>query len=266
MRVLEFSYDSVPNAMAVKRSTKAPHAGPSPQILRALLRLREMIVTGELPASRRVPELQLVQRVGVSRTPLRLAMEQLAHEGLLVRRATGGFVVREFTPREIRDAIELRGALEGTAARLGAERGLAAEEREQLFALVEASEAIVSRAAETLPNFQDYLDANDRFHRRLVELSGNSWLQGVMAQVTSLPFASPNAFVLTQATSSDARRVLTIAQEHHRAIADAIAGRDGSRAEALAREHARLALRYLDSVMRDRERFGRLPGAALVRL
>jgi GntR family transcriptional regulator of vanillate catabolism len=243
-----------------------PRGGPSPQILRALLRLREMIVTGELPASRRVPELQLVERVGVSRTPLRLAMEQLAHEGLLVRRATGGFVVREFTPKEVRDAIELRGALEGTAARLAAERGLSTEERDGLFALVDASEAIVSKAADTLPDFQQYLDANERFHRRLVELSGNGWLQGVMAQVTSLPFASPNAFVLTQATSSDARRVLTIAQEHHRAIADAIAGRDCARADALAREHARLALRYLDSVIRDRERFGRLPGAALVRL
>jgi GntR family transcriptional regulator of vanillate catabolism len=248
------------------KSGKSTRGGPSPQILRALLRLREMIVTGELPASRRVPELQLVERVGVSRTPLRLAMEQLAHEGLLVRRATGGFVVREFTPKEVRDAIELRGALEGTAARLAAERGLSAEERESLFSLVDASDVIVSKAADTLPDFQEYLDANDRFHRRLIELSGNGWLQGVMAQVTSLPFASPNAFVLTQATSSDARRVLTIAQEHHRAIADAIAGRDCARADALAREHARLALRYLDSVIRDRERFGRLPGAALVRL
>lgn len=252
--------------MSRSKSGKAPRGGPSPQILRALLRLREMIVTGELPASRRVPELQLVERVGVSRTPLRLAMEQLAHEGLLARRATGGFVVREFTPKEVRDAIELRGALEGTAARLAAERGLSTEERDGMFELVDTSEAIVSRAADTLPNFQEYLDANERFHRRLVELSGNGWLQGVMTQVTSLPFASPNAFVLTQATSSDARRVLTIAQEHHRAIADAIAGRDCARADALAREHARLALRYLDSVIRDRERFGRLPGAALVRL
>ena len=252
--------------MSRSKSGKSARGGPSPQILRALLRLREMIVTGELPASRRVPELQLVERVGVSRTPLRLAMEQLAHEGLLVRRATGGFVVREFTPKEVRDAIELRGALEGTAARLAAERGLSAEERDSLFGLVDASDVIVSKAADTLPDFQEYLNANERFHGRLVELSGNGWLQGVMAQVTSLPFASPNAFVLTQATSSDARRVLTIAQEHHRAIADAIAGRDCARADALAREHARLALRYLDSVIRDRERFGRLPGAALVRL
>ena len=245
---------------------RRPRGGLSPQILRALLRLREMVVTGELPARGRLPELQLVERVGVSRTPLRLAMEQLAHEGLLVRRPTGGFAVREFTLQDVRDAIELRGALEGTAARLAAERDLSTTERESLVTLVDVTDAIVSRPTLTLQSFQDYLDANQRFHRKLVELAGNSWLEGVMAQVTSLPFASPSSFVLTQATSPDSQRVLTVAQEHHRAIADAILRRESARAEVLAREHARLALQYLDSVIRDRERFGRIPGAALVRL
>ena len=172
---------------------RRPRGGLSPQILRALLRLREMVVTGELPARGRLPELQLVERVGVSRTPLRLAMEQLAHEGLLVRRPTGGFAVREFTLQDVRDAIELRGALEGTAARLAAERDLSTTERESLVTLVDVTDAIVSRPTLSLQSFQDYLDANQRFHRKLVELAGNSWLEGVMAQVTSLPFASPSS-------------------------------------------------------------------------
>src|SRR5947207_2258604 len=67
-------------------------------------------------------ELPLVARLGMSRTPIRLALERLAHIGLLEAAATGGFTVREFTLAEVRDAIEVRGVLEGTAARLAAER------------------------------------------------------------------------------------------------------------------------------------------------
>ena len=68
-------------------------------------------------------ELRLVERLGVSRTPLRLALAALEHEGLLRGRGSRGYVVREFTAADISDAIELRGVLEGTAARFAAERG-----------------------------------------------------------------------------------------------------------------------------------------------
>ena len=67
------------------------------------------------------------RQLGVSRTPLRTALMTLEHEGLLETLPGGGFVVREFTRTDINDSIELRGVLEGTAARLAAER-LEAEE------------------------------------------------------------------------------------------------------------------------------------------
>jgi GntR family transcriptional regulator of vanillate catabolism len=225
-----------------------------------------MILTGELSAASRVTELDLASRVGVSRTPLRFAMEQLAHEGLLRRRPAGGFVVRQFTVRELQDAIALRGALEATAARFAAERVTAPADRDELLALVESMDVVLGSPTPSMTAFEQYLDANDRFHRRLVTLAGNSFLGGLMAQVTALPFASPSAFVQAQATSPEAVRVFTIAQEHHRGIVEAILLREGARAESLAREHARLALRFLDRVIQDRDRFVRLPGAALVRV
>jgi GntR family transcriptional regulator of vanillate catabolism len=247
------------------RSARTHRNGSPPQIARALLRLREMIVTGELAAGTRVTELQLVGRVGVSRTPLRLAMEQLAHDGLLRRRPHGGFVVRQFTLREIQDAIELRAALEGTAARFAAERTGDPIHRDTLRAAVETMDALVQPAL-TMASFERYMDANARFHRALVDLAANSWLHGAIQQVATLPFASPNAFVLAQATSPDAYRVLAIAQEHHRTIAEAILSRESARADVLAREHARLALRFLDTALRDRDGFRQLPGGLLVKL
>ena len=73
-------------------------------------------------------ELPLVELLGVSRTPLRLALAELEHEGLLRGLPAGGYVVREFTQGDVRDAIEVRGVLEGTAARFAAERGVAARD------------------------------------------------------------------------------------------------------------------------------------------
>ena len=64
-----------------------------------------------------------MERLGVC-TPVRLALATLEHEGLVEVRDGGGYSVREFTRRDIDDAIELRGVLEGTAARLAAERGV----------------------------------------------------------------------------------------------------------------------------------------------
>src|SRR5690349_4926107 len=92
------------------------------QTARAFVGLREMLLRGEFARGERISELPLVARVGTSRTPIRLALERLAHMGLLDVVSTGGFTVREFTLSEVHDAIEVRGVLEGTIARLAAER------------------------------------------------------------------------------------------------------------------------------------------------
>src|SRR4026209_2740301 len=87
------------------------------QTAKATLGLRELLLNGTFEPRERVPELRLVKELGVSRTPLRIALMTLEHEGLLETLPGGGFVVREFTRTDIDDAIELRGVLEGTAGR-----------------------------------------------------------------------------------------------------------------------------------------------------
>src|SRR6476659_11058939 len=75
------------------------------QTARALVSLRESLIRGEFGPGERMAELPLVSRLGVSRTPIRLALERLAHMGLLDVLSTGGFAVREFTLSEVLDAI-----------------------------------------------------------------------------------------------------------------------------------------------------------------
>ena len=102
------------------------------QTTKATLGLRELLLSGAFKPRERVPELRLVEELGVSRTPLRIALMTLEHEGLLETLSGGGFVVREFTRTDIDDAIELRGVLEGTAARFAAERLNSEDELEPL--------------------------------------------------------------------------------------------------------------------------------------
>src|SRR6478672_12789400 len=92
------------------------------QTLRALLEMRELLVRGEFRAGERIREIPLATRLGVSRTPLRMVLGRLEQEGLVAARPTGGYVAAEFSVRDIRDGIEIRGALEGMAAKLAAER------------------------------------------------------------------------------------------------------------------------------------------------
>src|SRR5690606_8527759 len=88
----------------------------------ALVNLREMVLRGEFEPGERLLTVPLAERLGVSRTPIRLALERLAQEGILEAGPGGGFTVRSFTLSDIWDAVEARAVLEGAAARLAAER------------------------------------------------------------------------------------------------------------------------------------------------
>jgi GntR family transcriptional regulator of vanillate catabolism len=235
------------------------------QITLALLRLRELILGGEFAINERLSELPLVERLGVSRTPLRLALAALEHEGLLLRLAGGGYVVREFTQADIRDAIELRGVLEGTAARFAGERGATRRDLRALRTINDAIEVLVQRA--DYESFERYVDLNERFHARLLKIARSPMLDRALAGIVSLPFAGPSAaFVLTEAELPESREILVIAHRHHLGLIESIEHREGARAESLAREHAHLALTNLELALRHREVLERVPGASLIAL
>src|SRR6202011_5562477 len=113
----------------------------SSQTARATLAMREMLVQGRFRPGERIREVPLAAQLKVSRIPLHLALERLAHEGFLQIRPTRGFVVQGFTTDDIYDAIELRGLLEGAAARLATER---LRDLRELEPLEESSREIVT--------------------------------------------------------------------------------------------------------------------------
>jgi GntR family transcriptional regulator of vanillate catabolism len=235
------------------------------QTTKATLGLRDLLLNGAFKPRERVPELRLVEELGVSRTPLRIALMTLEHEGLLETLPGGGFVVREFTRTDIDDAIELRGVLEGTAARLAAERLDSDDELEPIREV--CSELDVAVRSPSMETFMEYVRLNEEFHLAFRGLAKSPQLDRALEQVFALPFGPPSALLMVQhATLPESWEILLVAQHQHHALIDAIGRREGGRADAIAREHARIARQNLDIALENRQLLERLPGSQLLRL
>jgi GntR family transcriptional regulator, vanillate catabolism transcriptional regulator len=125
-------------------------------------------------------------------------------------------------------------------------------------------DSLLERPALDDEAFTRYVTLNQRFHNLLSDMCGSPVLARELARVVSLPFASPSGFVVVQANTPRARDMLVVAQDQHRQVLEAIECREGARAEAIMREHSRLAQRNLrEAVQAPDPR--RMPGVRLIR-
>jgi GntR family transcriptional regulator of vanillate catabolism len=248
-------------ATADRRTARRANDAAS-QTERAVLALREILLRGDFAAGQRLTELTLVARLGASRTPVRHALNRLAHEGLLEALPAGGFSVRQFTLADIWDAIEIRGALEGIAARLAAQRYRKPAELARLRAHCAEMEGL---GVGKLEEFVRYLEINQAFHAELWRLARSPMLLRSLEAITALPFAAPGALVFGEREQAVEQRIRPVALEHHRSIVEAIEERDGARAESIAREHSRVARNNLMRARPDPEQISRARGGALIK-
>lgn len=227
-----------------------------------VLKLREMIVSGALAPGERVTEIPIAEQLGVSRTPVRYALGILSREGLVVptdnRR---GFVVRAFTPKDILDAIRVRGLLEGMAAHDLARTGLTPDLEAGLIACVEEGARLFAKGHLADEDGVTWTDLNGRFHDLIVDGSANQALAHALQINDKVPFASAKAFLDDRSDPGVARRqfdVLYLAQKQHEAIFQALRTGESSRAEALMREHSYAAI---DNIRLFRNTFSQPLGA-----
>ena len=153
----------------------------STQLDEVLVVIREQILNGELKAGERLAEIPLADRLGVSRTPVRHALTLLQAEGLLGAAGARGYEVKRFSVNDITDAIEVRGALEGLAARTVAEHGITRRLRNTLDECVAGGDAILD--VDTITSDVDTVFAklNARFHNAIVEEAGNAALRNAIS-------------------------------------------------------------------------------------
>jgi len=203
--------------------TETPHIGydeiPQGQVV--YRRLLDEIADGHLSPGARLREVELADRLGHSRTPVREAIRLLEADGLVVHLPRFGATIRSLDYTEVMELYEMRAVLEGTAARLAARMAGAAElaELSRINALFHAAED--DSAARAL---------NRQFHALLLEASRNRFVQRAMRGLQK------TMLLLGPSTLQDSARSHVAAQEHDAVLAALQAG-DGAAAEAAMRHH-----------------------------
>jgi DNA-binding GntR family transcriptional regulator len=197
--------------------------------------IEEEIVMGRFPPGSRIDDTALALRFGVSRTPIREALIQLASSGLVEIRRRRGALVSEINPHRLYEMFEVMAELEAMCARRAARRGTEAQQRVLLSAL-----ALTRRAAETR-DVDAYFHENEGFHQAIYAASQNAFLieQTLSVQRRLRPYRRLQLRVRDRMSNSLAE---------HEAITAAIIAGDAD----LAAEHIR------GHIVIQGERFGDL--------
>jgi GntR family transcriptional regulator of vanillate catabolism len=216
--------------------------------------IRNGILHGHYPGGMRMNEIDLAAALGVSRTPIRGALSTLAAEGLLDYTPNSGYLVRRFSGKDIADIYTVRAALDGMAAGLAAELGLAGAARISMTAILDESERFIRAGSSGDDLKERWRCLNTRFHDVIYRACNNDFLVGLLRRATDMPHVSHTRF---HAFDTQA---LQQAHDDHCEIADAILNRQRKRAEALGTEHVYRAGRRMVTLWQQAERRASLGG------
>lgn len=189
-------------------------------------RIRELIGTGELEPRARVNEMELAERFGISRTPMREAVKILATEGLLELLPNRGARVASISADETNEVVEVVAGLEGTAAELAC-RAITEEEIAEIAAL----HARMVAAWQAEDNVT-YFTLNRAVHEALMAASRNATLQGIYATLSG---RIQRARYAAHKTPEQWRRAVA----EHEEMLRLLRARDGEALAALMRRHIR---------------------------
>jgi len=191
-----------------------------------LERLKELVISGTYPPGKKLVMEEIAREFGVSITPVREALHHLAAQGFVELQPHRGFVVKELGKKEIEDLMELRLCLEKLGVRLFIQRNDKSY-IEELEDCIGGMKRLVESG-----NVDDMVVANSKFHRIIIEGSGNKELSNVISllgeklhRVRILSLYAPNR--------------LKESFKEHMAIFDAIISKDIVAAELAVEEHMR---------------------------
>ncbi len=185
--------------------------------------IRDAIISGRLAAGERLSQDELARQLGVSRAPVRDALNRLEAEGL-VRTAAKGVVVAEMTPRELLDLFEVRAVVDGYAARRACTL-ISEDDIRRLEQIVEATAQLSNGG-----NVQEVLKAHEDFHDVIYAASGNAELTRIARSLWDRTYRYRLAGLAS-------REVTLSSLADHRAILEAFKEKDPSRAEKLMSGH-----------------------------
>ncbi len=190
---------------------------------RAYLLIRDQIITLKLAPGSVIEEARLREELGLGRTPIREALQRLAHENLVTFIPHRGTFVCDINLTDLHRLTEVRVELEGYAARLAADRAGAAD-RTLMKALIAELEKIDESDVHAL------MRLDQRIHRQVYQATRNAFLQSMLEE-------SFNLSLRIWFLGLDRGIRLKEAVEEHRRLLDAIVSRDADQADAVMRQH-----------------------------
>jgi DNA-binding GntR family transcriptional regulator len=198
--------------------------------------LRDLILNGEIPAGTRLLQVDLAERLGVSRTPLREAFRILERDGLI--RVSNGNKTVEVVSLGDEDAVEMyefREVVDGLAAKLAARRGLSKRMQTRLGGDLEKMTAAIEPVA-----LSRYGVAHADFHIGILEAAGNSRLLALAPTIrisSQMVLSRRRQMERTVNGAEPLDKLLVMGTADHRQIFDAIVAKDPNAAERAARSH-----------------------------
>jgi GntR family transcriptional regulator of vanillate catabolism len=193
--------------------------------------LREALIKGQFVANEKLQEESLSAMLNVSRTPVRSALHSLANEGLLDYVPNRGYNVRRIDAGRLTSSFDVRGVLEGLAARLAAEHGMDETQQARYRAALAEGDRIVQKGKLFATDRKRFSDVNARLHDAVFQAADNPMLIDMIRMCHNIPIASDRNVLW-----HDYAWLRRSHDDHHR-LYEAITMRDGARAEQLMREH-----------------------------
>ncbi|MEP0943858.1 MAG: GntR family transcriptional regulator [Rhizobiaceae bacterium] len=210
--------------------------------------LRSMIVDGSINAGEKISEVGVAKLLNVSRTPARLALRTLEVEGFIQKRDGRGFTVKGVELDDISKAHQVRGALEGLAAGLLAEKGLSEKVETALSKSLELTSRVLAPTQEKGEVIASYQRGNTLFHNTIMESCGNSFIGFAYERIETLPLLKLGVLVYNQDKVEQEMLRLTIGHTQHMIIFDALQRGNQARAEAMMREHSNATVLYSELI------------------
>ena len=208
------------------------------------LELKHKILTGEIVSQTRLMEIDLSEKMNVSRTPIREAIKRLSEDGLVKVEPRRGAYVANISIKDMLDVFEVREDMEGFVAKLAAQR-ITDEEKAELREIAAEYEAAIEKADDK----ENIIALDEKFHNFIVKCSGNETLSELVKYVQELSlrfrYLYYDDFSLYESTA-----------EQHNRIMEAINGGRGDEARIEADAHVKALKEFVFALGKKMEAMG----------
>lgn len=201
--------------------------------------LRQAILRGELEPGERLMEIQLAQKLGVSRTPIREAIRKLELEGLVVMIPRKGAEVASITEKDMHDVLEVRAILEELAGSLACKNMTEEAISELKLASRNVETAIISKDVVKI------VDADVKFHDIIYKITGNDRLIQIISNLSEQMYRYRLEYV------KDAR-VHSILINEHEDIIRQLSSKDVDKAQVVMKQHIVSQERGIERIMKNK--------------